>query len=241
MVSEDKLIKTGIRYTDSLFKEITKRLTHDIDKYDTYEDYLAAHQDYLVSNPLTVTGYEQVMTNLILQGTNNVKYNRQAQRQLTQIVIENNVGELIRNVGEDIRVNVRDIIKDGFTEKKAPSDIAKDIEAKIDSINSTRAKAIARTEVKRANTVSNYIVAKERGAIGYYVDCHPDACPICVEWYGEGENAPGNDRGHDNIYPIDDTEHLPPVHPNCRCSATFTRKEPNIEDDTNSIDDYSDE
>lgn len=241
MVSEDKLIKQGIRYTDSLFDEIKKRLTRDIGEYDSFEDYLASHSNYMVQNPLTVTGYEEVMTNLILQGTSNVKYSRPAQRKLTQIVIENNVGNLIRNVGEDIRTSVRDIVKQGFTEQKAPLDIAKDIEAKIDTINTTRARAIARTEVKRANTVSNYIVAKERGAVGYYVDCHPEACPLCVEYYGEGENAPGNDKGHDNIYPIDDTEHLPPVHPNCRCSATFTRKEPNIteEDRDTTLDDYS--
>ena len=240
MVSEDKLIKQGIRYTDSLFDEIKKRLTRDIGEYDSFEDYLASHSNYMVQNPLTVTGYEEVMTNLILQGTSNVKYSRPAQRKLTQIVIENNVGNLIRNVGEDIRTSVRDIVKQGFTEQKAPLDIAKDIEAKIDTINTTRARAVARTEVKRANTVSNYIVAKERGAVGYYVDCHPEACPLCVEYYGEGENAPGNDKGHDNIYPIDDTEHLPPVHPNCRCSATFTRKEPNItEEETTTLDDYS--
>ena len=229
MVSEDKLIRQGIRYTDSLFKEISKRLTHDIAEYDTLEEYLEAHSDYVVSNPLQTTGYDAVMTRLILQSTNNIKYNRQAQRKLTQVVIEDTVGKLISNVGEDIKTSVREIVATGFNEKKAPTDIAKDIDAKIESINKTRARTIARTEVKRANTVSNYIVSKERGADAYYVDCHPDACPLCVEYYGEGNNAPGNDRGHDNIYPIDDVEHLPPVHPNCRCSATFIKSNTNDE------------
>ena len=65
-----------------------------------------------------------------------------------------------------------DGIDDEVVDKvKNRHDIAKNIEAKIDGINSTRARAIARTEVKRANTVSNYIVAKERGATSYYVDC----------------------------------------------------------------------
>ena len=223
MVSDEKLIKQGIRYTDRLFQEIKRRLTHDINKYDTVEEYLAAHQDYMITNPLTVTGYDAVMVKLISQSLHNVKFSRQAQRQLTQIVIETQVGGLIRNVGEDIQQSIRDIIKQGFTEKKAPTDIAKDIENRIDVINNTRAKTIARTEVKRANTISNYVVSKERGANAYYVDCHPEACPLCVEYFGEGENAPGNDKGHDVIYPIDDTEHLPPVHPNCRCSATFIR------------------
>jgi hypothetical protein len=158
-----------------------------------------------------------------VQSLHNVKFSRQAQRKLTQIVIENRVGGLIRHVGEDIQQSVRDIIKTGFEEAKPPLEIAKEIESQIDTINTTRARAIARTEVKRANTVSNYVVAKERGANAYYVDCHPDACELCVEYYGEGENAPGDDKGHDNIYPIDDTEHLPPVHPNCRCSATFIK------------------
>ena len=223
MVSEDKLIKTGIRYTNSLFEEIKRRLTHDIEKYDSVEDYLAAHPEYTVQNPLTTTGYDAVMTRLIVQSLHNVKFSRQAQRKLTQIVIENRVGGLIRNVGEDIQQSVRDIIQTGFEEAKPPMEIAKEIESQIDTINTTRARAIARTEVKRANTVSNYVVAKERGANAYYVDCHPDACELCVEYYGEGENAPGDDKGHDTIYPIDDTEHLPPVHPNCRCSATFIK------------------
>ena len=230
MVSDEKLIRQGIRYTDRLFQEIKRRLTHDISKYNTLEDYLNAHQDYLVSNPLTTTGYDQVMTRLISQSVTNVKFSRQAQRQLTQVTIENTVGELIRNVGEDIKSSVREIVKEGFANKEAPRDIAKNIEAKIDGINSTRARAIARTEVKRANTVSNYIVAKERGATSYYVDCHPECCPLCEEYFGEGSDAPGNDKGYDNVYPIDDTEHLPPVHPNCRCSATFTTKEPNVDE-----------
>lgn len=225
MVSDEKLIKHGIKYTDRLFEEIKRRLTRDIEKYDTVEEYLAAHEEYTVQNPLKTTGYDAVMTKLISQSVTNVKFSRQAQRKLTQVTIENAVGDLISNVGEDIRMSVRDIIKNGYAEKKAPIDIAKDIETKIDSINKTRARTIARTEVKRANTISNYIIANERGANAYYVDCHPEACPLCVEYYGEGENAPGNDRGHDIIYPIDDTEHLPPVHPNCRCSATFIRSD----------------
>ena len=240
MVSDDKLIKTGIRYTDRLFEEIKRRLTHDIDKYDNLEDYLAAHTEYTVQNPLVVTGYSEVMQRLVLQSTNNIKYSSHAQRKLTQIVIENTVGNLIANVGEDIKQSVRDIVKTGFEEHKAPRDIAKDIETKVDSINSTRAKAIARTEVKRANTVSSYIVNKERGATAYYVDCHPEACELCVELYGEGENAPGDDKGHDNIYPIDDTEHLPPVHPNCRCSATYVKAEPNVTEETDNEEDNDD-
>ena len=224
MVSEQKLIKSGIGYTDRLFDEIKKRLTSDISQYDSVEDYLAAHSEYVVSNPLTTTGYDMVMTKLIIQSLNNVKFSRQAQRKLTQLTIENAVGDLITNVGEDIKQSVRDIIKTGFEESKAPVDIAKDIENRIDVINKTRARAIARTEVKRTTTISNYIVSKERGADAYYVDCHPEACPLCEEYFGEGKDAPGDNKGHDNIYPIDDTEHLPPVHPNCRCSATFIKQ-----------------
>ena len=229
MVSDEKIIKQGIRYTDRLFEEIKKRLTKDISKYDNLEDYLVAHQDYMVSNPLTTTGYDAVMVKLISQSIHNVKFSRQSQRQLTQITIEQSVGDLIANVGEDIKESVKEIVKNGFNEKKAPVDIGKDIETKIDTINKTRARTIARTEVKRANTISNYVVAKERGANAYYVDCHPDACPLCVETYGEGDNAPGNDKGHDNIYSITDTENLPPLHPNCRCSATYIRA--NLEDE----------
>lgn len=223
MVSDDKLIKTGIRYTDHLFEEIKKRLTRDISKYDSVEDYIAAHEEYLVQNPLKTTGYDIIMKRLIAQSVTNVKFSRHAQRKLTQVTIENVVGDLIANVGEDLKNQVRDIVKTGFSESKPPTEIAKDIETKIDSINSTRARAIARTEVKRANTVSSYIVAKERGATHYYVDCHPDACELCVDTYGTGENMPGDDMGGD-IHSIDDVDSLPPLHPNCRCSVTFTKE-----------------
>ena len=41
------------------------------------------------------------------------------------------------------------------------------------------------------------------------LNCNEGACEYCLDEYGDNE---------DTIYDINDTENLPPLHPNCRCT-----------------------
>ena len=67
MVSKDKLIKTGIKYTDELFDEIIRRLEKGVLDNDTLEAFLEATKEYTTNNPLVSTGYTDTMLALIPQ------------------------------------------------------------------------------------------------------------------------------------------------------------------------------
>lgn len=214
MPSQNKLIKQGIKYTDSLFEEISRRLALGIMQSDSLEDFLDKTSEFTMNNPLVLLGFQETLLKLILSETNNHKFSRPAQKELTRVTIENYVGDLITNVGEDIKANVRDIVKDGYNRNLSQNEIAENISKEIDFIKKKRARAIARTEIARTATVSDYIINKERGATHFKVDCRETCCKKCeaeYDWAGIE-------------FTIDETDKLPPLHPNCRCYAIFYKK-----------------
>lgn len=246
MVSEDKIIKQGIKKTDTWFNKFKKQIEKDLSLCDTYEEFVERTQQYTTNNILINSGYANEMSALVTQIINNHKFERASQRALLEQTINNNVGMLITNVGEDIKETVRTIVKQGYDEGLHPKEIAKNINKKIDVINNTRARTIARTEVKRTDTIANYVRHKERGAVGFTVQCRPDCCPYCAEEYDSQRTATeqkelleeiemmkelnvddplvrgkGEALGGDVKFSMDDTDMLPPLHPNCRCTAMF--------------------
>ena len=236
MPSQDKLIKQGIKYTDSLFDEITKRLEKGVISSDTLEAFLAKTKDLTTNNPLVTTGYDKKMLELILQETNNHRFSRPAQKEMVRVTIENVVGEKIRDVGDNIINDVRDIVKDGYNNNLSQDQIANNISQKVTTIKNKRARAIARTEVARAATTSDYIINAERGATHFYVECRNTACAKCKEawhtkWTPETDDTytpkeyTAGKKGWvgDKTYPMSDTAKLPPIHPNCRCVPYFVK------------------
>lgn len=239
MVSEDKLIKQGIRYTDRLFELIKQRVNRDLENSSSLADFLERTKDFTTENPLIVTGYQDTMTDLISLAVNNNRRIRATQRELVRTTIQETVGHLITNVGEDLKQSIRDIVKQGYDDGLHSREIAKNINKEIDTINSTRARTIARTEVARTQNITNYISANERGATGFTVVCRPDCCEYCAEMYAELSEAEyddlqeevenGTNDGHliggEKVFSMNDTDNLPPFHPNCRCSANFVYKD----------------
>ena len=246
MVSEDKLIRQGIKYTDSWFRRFKKQIEHDLRICDTYEEFVERTQAYTTNNILINSGYAAEMSAIVTKMVNNHKFKRASQRALLEQTIDNNVGMLIQNVGEDIKETVRTVVKQGYDEGLHPTAIAKNLNKEIDVINNTRARTIARTEVKRTDTVANYVRHKEQGATGFTVQCRPDCCPYCAEEYDENTTAEQQQETLDYIeelkkegsddplvrgkgealggniqFSMDDTDMLPPLHPNCRCTARY--------------------
>lgn len=232
MVSQSKLIKNGIQYTDALFEEIINRLQNGVNQADTLEEFLVNNQEYTSANPLVSSGYQDTMINLILSETNNHKFSRPSQRELTRVVIGEQLGTLISNVGEDVKQTIRSIVTEEYGRGSNPQVMAKRFHTELGGINKKRARVIARTEIARTSTISDYIISKEQGATHYTVGCRSTRCPICKELYCET-----SETGGDVEFSIDDTEHLPPLHPNCRCVADFYKKkepkptEPKTEED----------
>ena len=229
MPSQDKLIKQGLKYTDSLFEEISKRLEQGVKASDTLEAFLDKYNKAFPDNgnPLISLNYDSEMLKLIISETNNHKFSRPAQKELVRVTIEDQVGELITRVGDDIKDSVRDIVKEGYNNNLSQDEIAANISDRVSTIKGKRAKAIARTEIARTATVSDYVINKERGATHFYVECRNTACPVCkANWLkNPDKEATGKGLMGDRIYSMNDTAMLPPVHPNCRCVAYFVNKE----------------
>ncbi|WP_296885137.1 phage minor head protein [uncultured Methanobrevibacter sp.] len=215
MVSADKLIKVGVKYSDKYFETLKNIYNNAYRNNDSLEDFLNETKDYSIGNPLEAGGFKEQLTNLVVASTNDIRFSRPAQKALMNTIISNTTGELITNVGDDIKAGVRDIVSRGYREGKLNHNrVADEINSKLDGINRKRARTIARTEIKRAQTTSNYVVARERGANAYTYKCGAKPCDICIEDCGE-------------TFPIDDTEHLPPRHPNCMCGVSFF-KDPSL-------------
>ena len=240
MVNQDKLIKQGIKYTDALFVEIVKRLEQGVKSSDTLEEFLDKYHKAFPNkdNPVISLGYDTKMLDIILQETNNHKFSRPAQKELTRIVIENRVGELITDVGDDIKNSVRDIVKEGYNNSLPQDKIAENIAKKVKGIGNKRARAIARTEIARTATISDYVINRERGATHFHVECRNTACPICKKAWHKGwtpekddtftpsdKSAGGKGWIGDNVYSMNDASMLPPIHPNCRCVAYFFKRD----------------
>ena len=221
MVSEEKLIQQGIRKTDAWFTKFKKQIEHDINLCNTYEEFIERTKDYTTNNILINSGYSDEMTALITKIINNHKFARASQRELLEQTINNNVAYLIQDVGEDIKETIRTVVKQGYDEGLHPKEIAKNISKEINTIQNTRARTIARTEVKRTDTISNYVRHKEQGAIGFTVQCRPDCCHLCEEEYADDSDNGKSYIGGDVQFSMDDTDMLPPLHPNCRCTAMF--------------------
>ena len=253
MVSNEKLIKQGILKTDRWFQQFKKRVNKDIELCDTYQEFIERTKAYTTDNILLTSGYAEEMSTLATQALANHKFQRASQRALLEQTINNNVGMLIQNVGEDIKETVRSVVKQGYDEGLHPREIGRNISKEIDTINNTRARTIARTEVKRIDTVAGYVRHKEKGAIGFVVQCRPDCCPYCAETYDEELTAEkqqetldyieeikehnkehpddkiddpllrgkGETIGGDVQFSMDETDMLPPLHPNCNCSARY--------------------
>lgn len=217
MVSTDKLIKVGVKYSDSYFETLKNIYNNAYRNNESLEEFLNDTQDYSIGNPLEAGGFKDTLTNLIASSTNDIRFSRPAQKALMNTIIRNTTGELIVDVGNDVKQSVRDIVAKGYnTRTLSRQNVADEISSTLDGINRKRARTIARTEIKRAQTTSNYIVALERGANAYKYKCGAKPCDICKVDCGE-------------TFPIDDMEHLPPRHPNCMCGVSFF-KDPSLPD-----------
>lgn len=191
----NKLIKLGVKSSDKHFKDIADEYSRLYQRADDYAEF----EQYYAYSPIEalMTGYTEAMTNIIGQSINDIRFSRPAQQALFKTVIDERVATLVTNVNEDTKGIIRDIVKQGYKDGLNHRTVAEEITKQCDQINKTRGRTIARTEIKQAQTTSNYLIAKERGANAYEYKCGAAPCTLCEEDCG-------------GKFPIDDLEHLPP-------------------------------
>ena len=133
---------------------------------------------------------------------------------LTKGVISECCYTYISNMSRDMQTELQKIAVESYNQKRSPQELARILSERVDVMDTTRARCIARTETIRASNLSNLIQAKGNGAKSYTIRCDVGVCNECFEIYKDG----------DEVFDIDDTENFPPYHPNCRCTPRFSTK-----------------
>ncbi|MBR7050643.1 MAG: hypothetical protein IKI27_04240 [Methanobrevibacter sp.] len=198
------------------------RLTRNSEDLDTWLEKLAP---YVASNCFVTGAHaEQVreIINQLVDVVNQTSLPSGSNAEIIKGTMAEACMTMVTNVGEDIKTELQQIAVDSYNNKLAPAETAKVMGEKIDSLSKTRCEAIARTETCRAANIGNYINAKEMGARSYSVICNEGCCEYCQDEYGTDEFGGVGDT----VYDIEDTDNLPPLHPNCRCTPVWSMKEP---------------
>lgn len=130
--------------------------------------------------------------------------------------VKDNVFKFVTRLDEDTRRDLggklSEIIQHNREadqiDRLLPRDVANELSKVLDG-NTSRAEAIARTETMRSANLASWASAKAGGSTHFVVDSSFEACEECADTY-EGE-----------VFLIDDTDNLPPLHPNCACVPMF--------------------
>lgn len=215
----DNLVKKTLKMNEKIYNEILQKYESIFKSDEDLEVFLTAPERYTIT--AGIDGLINEATSNIqtacLNSIRDVRFSQPAQKALYETVIQERVGALMTNENSlQWKNTIADIIRDNS--EKSWKDISKEIQAQTD-IGKSNADRIARTEEHISRTNAEYIVAHERGANSYYVVCN-NPCEECEELYQDGEVIFDMDK---------DVSELPPLHPNCRCSAIFIKD--------NSIDD----
>jgi len=123
-------------------------------------------------------------------------------------IIEQGVKEFITKMGDDVKDKATSIIQEGSSNGQSIADISQTLQDQLE-IDRTRANAIARTEVMRSNNAGSYLQAKQEDYQFFVIDMRDEVCDFCADEY-EGK-----------VFTMDETEMLPPLHPNCACIPEF--------------------
>ena len=120
--------------------------------------------------------------------------------------------DLIKGIGEDLKKEVKRVVREGLIQGKGTRSIAKDLKNVLKR-KEWRLHTIARTETLRASNYGRYDTWKRsRVVVGKeWVTAFDDrTCPECE--LCNGDQAPINKPFNCGVL-------MPPLHPNCRCTA----------------------
>ena len=216
-----KQVNPNTRAMRQLMKDVranTVRLTRNSKDLDEWMEKLAP---YIASNCF-VTGAHADRVREIVQQIAGVVDQTSLPSGSNAEIVKGTMAEacmtMVTNVGEDIKTHLRQIAVESYNQRNTPRQTAKMIGDKIDSLSKTRCQAIARTETCRAANIASYLNAKEMGAKSYSVICNKGCCDYCQKAYGNDKSGGVGDV----VFDIENTDNLPPFHPNCRCTPVWS-------------------
>lgn len=105
-----------------------------------------------------------------------------------------------------IAASIRSSLAQGLAAGEGLRDLRARVIHEFD-VSPRQAEVIARTESMRGFNYGHREALRQLGAESYQVNAFGEACPICAPLDGQ-------------VFPLTDTDHVPPLHPNCRCVMT---------------------
>lgn len=210
-----------------LFKKVMDKMKQDILRFEkqskSMPDFAERIKLYIEVNPAFTEGN---MANTIraVDSVGNV-FMKEVKglpvggtKELVKELIRDRSLEYIRNVGNDSQSQMRNILEQSINNDKGMRYARDEMTKQIDGLSRNRAEVIGRTETVHARNQAELLKAEDAGNEYFIVDSAGNCCDECYEAYD------GN-----TFHIPEDEAMLPPLHPNCRCVATFFRKEVDAE------------
>lgn len=149
-----------------------------------------------------------------------VAFNLPAHRRTLQQLYTRNY-ENLQGITEDVANELRDELTRGFAQGHNPTEIARALTERINSVGKWRATLLARTEVINAHTQSSLNRYERAGADTVRfaeLSTAEDArvCAVCKSLEGE-EHPLGEIRNGSFTFEGTEFRLAPPIHPQCRC------------------------
>jgi SPP1 gp7 family putative phage head morphogenesis protein len=199
-----------------LMNNLIKKIRNDINGAKQYakdmQDFLSRVAIFTEINPLLTERYTPIITEIVQSINNTMQLPIGGHREVFKEVAKNETMELVTNMGEDMKTDLKTIVSDGVKQGQAPDDISKTMRAKVESLGKTRAEAIARTETMRTKNLGNWYIYNEKD-YGYFVvpaNGKPGDWDKCRTYLNK-------------VYSMEERSKLPPYHPRCTHSPSFFR------------------
>lgn len=206
-----------------LFKKVMDKMKQDVLRFEkqskSMPDFAERIKLYIEVNPVMTEGnigntiravdsvgnvFMKEVKGLPVGGT----------KELVKEVIRDRSLENITKVGTDAQSQMRSILEESINNGKGMRYARDEMTKQIDGLSRNRAEVIGRTETVHARSQAELLKAEDKGKEYFIVASAGDCCDECYEVY-DG-----------NVFHVpEDEDMLPPLHPNCRCSASFFRSE----------------
>lgn len=214
--ADDKIITENIK----LFNKVMGRIKSDVEGFAEQSKNLTEFQErvglYVKANPMTteanIQNYIKAVNGVAAQFTPGLPAG--GTQELVKEVIRTRTMDTLTKLGTDVQGNMRNILEQSVNNQKGMRYARDEILKNVDGMTRNRAEVIARTETVYARNQAELVKAEAKGKEYFVVVSAADCCDECFDTYdGNTFQVP------------EDEDMLPPLHPNCRCTATFFRTE----------------
>jgi len=214
--ADDKIITENIK----LFNKVMQQIKDDVEGFAERSKDLTEFQErvglYVKVNPMTteanILNFIEAVNGVAAQFAPGLPVG--GTQELVKEVIRTRTMDTLTKLGADVQGNMRNILEQSVNNQKGMRYARDEILKNVDGMTRNRAEVIARTETVYARNQAELVKAEAKGKEYFVVVSAGDCCDECYDTYD------GN-----TFHIPEDEDMLPPLHPNCRCTATFFRTE----------------